>query len=354
MACLRALIGAGYVVKFWPYNLARTPGYADGLQAMGVEVFYAPHHTALDAWLRTEGPELDTVLVSRPEIADQTIPLIRRYSNAKIVFYGHDLHHRRMRLQADITRDDMLRRAASLMRERERAVWRRSDLSLYLSDEEARMALELEPDARMGSVTPYSFDRFGTMRAAPASKEIAFVGGFGHQPNQDAAVWFVTEILPLIRAAEPDAVVSIIGSKPTEKVRALAGGAVRIHADASAEELQAAYDRVRVAVVPLRCGAGVKLKVVEALRWGVPLVTTLVGAQGLPELEQFVPVEDSAARFAAAVIRLLQDDRHWEWQAGAQLSYARDRFSAEAMARSLLDAIEGVAVGCQVRELMAG
>ena len=354
MACLRALLGAGCLVKFWPYNLAYTPGYADVLQAMGIEVFHSPHHTALDGWLRTEGPELDTVLVSRPEIADQTIPLIRRYSNAKIVFYGHDLHFRRLRLQADVTRDEMLRRTANLMQERERAVWRRADLSLYLSAEEAQLAQELEPEARIGSVVPYSFDSFGVMRAAPAGKEIAFVGGFGHQPNEDAAAWFVSAVLPIIRAAEPDAFVTIIGSNPTAKVRALAGGAVRVHANASAEELDAAYHRVRVAVVPLRCGAGVKLKVVEALRWGVPLVTTPVGAQGLPGLDQFVPVEDTAARFAAAVIRLLQDGRHWEWQAGAQLAYAQARFSPDAMAQSLLNAIEGVAADCQVGELVAG
>ena len=145
---------------------------------------------------------------------------------------------------------------------------------------------------------PYCFEHFASPRTAPQRPEIIFIAGFGHPPNEDAAIWLVTEVLPLIRAEVPDAQLSIIGSNPTERVRALVGEGVVMFANVSDSELRAAYDRARVAVVPLRCGAGVKLKVVEALRAGVPLVTTPVGAQGLPGLSQVVAVEDDAARFA--------------------------------------------------------
>ncbi len=86
------------------------------------------------------------------------MPLIRRHSRARVIYYGHDLHFRRMRQQAEVTQDDRLLRAADNMREREYAIWRQADLSLYLSEEEAQIALALQPDCKIRSVLPYCFD----------------------------------------------------------------------------------------------------------------------------------------------------------------------------------------------------
>lgn len=305
-------------------------------------------------------------------------------------------------------------RAADRMRQREQAIWRQADLSLYPSEEEADIAAALQPGCGIRPIVPYSFERFAAPRAAPAGSEIIFVAGFGHPPNEDAACWFVAEVLPLVRQQVPEAFLSIIGSNPTAAVRALAGagaaaedtgagddgaeaaiagygapgdgankdsvagdGAVKagatagdagedgaagpgaatdaaasggvedaatsrgvaIFANVSDAELAAAYARARVAVVPLRCGAGVKLKVVEALREGVPLVTTPVGAQGLPSLSQVAAVEDDPAAFAQAVIALLQDDAAWRRTSRAQIAFARRHFSRQAMADTLLRAM---------------
>src|SRR6185437_8413493 len=142
------------------------------------------------------GHELDHVLLSRPGVAEDVLPSIRQYSAANIVYYGHDLHFARMIRQGELTADQRMLTAAEAMRRREIALWRRVDLSLYPSDEEARTARRLEPTAAIGSVAPYAFDRFGADRGAPPGAEIVFVGGFGHPPNEDAAVWFVRSVLP--------------------------------------------------------------------------------------------------------------------------------------------------------------
>ncbi len=339
MGCLHVLLQAGYIVKFWPHNMSYSLGYTEVLQGMGVEVFCGPDQQPFEPWMKANGAEIDTILVSRPEVAEDVLPSIRQHSRARIVYYGHDLHFRRMRQQAEITSDDRLFRLADHMRAREFAIWQQADLSLYLSEEEAQIASALQPDAKIGSVVPYCFDHFAARRVAPACSDIVFVAGFGHPPNEDAAVWFVTEILPLIRIEVPSAHLSIVGSNPTERVRALANEGVTIFPNVSDSDLAVAYARARVAVVPLRCGAGVKLKVVEALRGGVPLVTTPVGAQGLPGLFQIVPVEEQTERFAAAVIGLLRDDADWEKRSHNQVEFARVRFSREAMTASLLGAL---------------
>ncbi len=339
MTWLEVLLQAGFVVKFWPHNLSYSQHYTEALQDMGVEVFYGPGQPAFETWIKQVGGEIDTVLVSRPEVAEDVIPSIRRHSKARVIYYGVDLHFQRMGLQAEVMRDDRLRRSAAKMRDRERAIWQQSNLSLYLSEEEARTASALQPDSKIRSVVPYCFDQFGMPRPAPKGEEIIFVAGFGHPPNEDAALWLVHEILPLIRLRAPGTHLSIIGSNPTPRVRALAADGIAVFADVSGTELAAAYDRARVAVVPLRCGAGVKLKVVEALSAGLPLVTTPVGAQGLPGLSTVVAVEDDAASFAAAALSLLHDDEAWENRCREQVEYAKSRFSRAALTSSLLKAL---------------
>jgi O-antigen biosynthesis protein len=355
MTYLDVLTKAGFVVKFWPHNLSYSPGYTETLQAMGIEVLHGPGQGPFDTWIKAIGREVDAVLISRPDVAEDLIPSVRRHSRARVVYYGHDLHFRRLQQQAEMNCDDRLLRTADRMRDQERAIWRRADLSLYPSEEEAEIASALQPDARIGSVVPYCFDQFAMPRAAPKGQEIIFVASFGHPPNEDAAVWFVRDVLPLIQANAWGAHLSIIGSNPTACVRDLAADGVAVFADVNDDELTAAYERARVAVVPLRCGAGVKLKVVESLRAGVPLVTTSVGAQGLPGLSSVAAVEDDAASFAAAVVLMLHDDVAWEKQCGEQVEYAQSRFSRAALTESLLRALDGTPQkSSQHRQMDAG
>ena len=90
---------------------------------------------------------------------------------------------------------------------------------------------------------------------------------------------------------------TIAGSKPPPDVTALAGDAVGVRANVSEAELHELYRTARVAAVPLRYGAGVKLKVIEALREGLPLVTTSIGAQGVPGLEHVASICDEPLGF---------------------------------------------------------
>lgn len=340
MLCLlRALLSEGMVVKFWPHNLFYKPGYVEALQDLGVEVMYGPDQPPLGEWLRSFGAELDLVLLSRPDVAEACLPMVRAHSAARVLYYGHDLHFSRMRMQGTLLRDEYLLRAADRAEERERAVWRGADVALYPSEEEAASVRAMEPGVTAQAIVPYCFETFGVERQTPAGRGMIFVGGFGHPPNEDAAWWFVLHVLPLVLARFPDATLSIVGSNPTARVRALAGDIVQVHADVSDHALAVHYRRARVAVVPLRCGAGVKLKAVEALKEGLPLVTTPVGTQGLPGVADVVSVCLDATSFADAVCALLQDSGLWQQRCAAQLAYARERFSEAALSQSLRQAM---------------
>jgi glycosyltransferase involved in cell wall biosynthesis len=122
-----------------------------------------------------------------------------------------------------------------------------------------------------------------------------------------------------------------------------------VHANVSEQVLREYYACARVAVVPLHYGAGVKLKVVEALREGLPLVTTSIGAQRLPDLKDIASIEDDAASFADAVCRLLTDDLLWARRSAAQVDYAAARYSHAAFRASLADALAQVPSRCATR-----
>lgn len=336
LAFVRALLVSGLVVKFWPLNLRASPGYAAAMEDMGVEIFYGADQKPLPVWLREHGRDLDIVLLSRPDVALQCLDIVRSTTRARVVYYGHDLHFRRMETMAEGMRP------AKAMRERELSIWQRSDLVLYPSEEEVTVVRAMAPKANVRAVVPFALDPVNEAGPALGAREmwILFVGGFAHPPNAQAAVWFVREVLPDILLQVPQSRLAIVGSNPADDVIALGGENVSLFSNVSDDELEAWYQKARVAVIPLLVGAGVKMKTVEALWHGLPAVMTPVGAQGLPGLEEVAAVETDAAAFGAAVVALLTDDALWQQRRDGQIAYAKERFSEAALRRSLLDALE--------------
>jgi O-antigen biosynthesis protein len=336
---LRTMLAAGWVVKFWPDNLIATPRYTEALQAMGIEVFYAPYVTDFEAWITENAEALDAVYLSRPNLGRDYAGILREAWSGRLVFYGHDLHHQRMAAMAAFSGEPAHATAAQTLLAQERTMWRQADVSLYPSEAEAEAARALEPGARIQAIPPYAFDSFVKRdRPVPASGGLLFVAGFAHRPNVDAALWLVREVLPLLKADIPDLRLTLAGSNPAPEILALAGPGIVVTGSLSAAALAEVYGRARVAVVPLRYGAGVKLKVVEAMREGVPVVTTSPGTQGLPGLAEILPVWDEPEGFARAVLDLLRDDAAWLRQSIAQSAYVEARFSSAAMREALLAA----------------
>ncbi len=336
---IHALLSAGALVKFWPHNRMYSPGYTEALQDAGVEVFYGGRFDAFEEWIAENGAELDLVVLSRPEVAQGYLGALKRHSPARLAYYGHDLHCRRLRLQAEIAGDVAVGREAERIERLERWIWRSVDAALYPSEEEAAAVAALEPAASPRAVVPFGFTEFGQLRSPPPGRDLLFVGGFAHPPTEHAVLWFAAEVLPLIRQRVRDARLVVVGSKPGPAVRALAGRGVAVFADVEAAELSRHYRTARVAVAPVRYGAGVKLKVVEALREGTPLVTTPVGAQGLPGLEYVAAIAADPSGLAAAASALLTDDALWRSRCAAQIAYAAERFSEAAFRASFLEAV---------------
>jgi sugar transferase (PEP-CTERM/EpsH1 system associated) len=222
-----------------------------------------------------------------------------------------------------------------MLRFEERAL-RRFDGVLAVSDTDAATLARLYPGAVRQPVhvvpTGVDTDYFSPSPSDAASRELVFTGSMDWLPNEDAMVFFCRDVLPLIRAEEPHVRLSIVGRAPTPTVRKLAEDA-GIRVTGRVEDVRPSMRDAAVYVVPLRIGGGTRLKIFEAMAMGKAVVSTPIGAEGLPVADgEHVILAEAPRAFADAVIGLLRDaDRRWRLEAAARaLVVAKYDWSAVA------------------------
>ncbi|KQN95931.1 glycosyl hydrolase family 1 [Stenotrophomonas sp. Leaf70] len=343
---LQQLVANGCNVKFWPDNLYYDPDYAPALQQLGVEVLHGGEYVGRFAeWARENGQQIDVAILNRPHISGSYVEPLRRNSAARLLYYGHDIHHLRMQQQLALAPDPTLQAAMEAFREQEWAMWRAADAILYPSDEEtAHVTAWLE--ANGGRAVARTIPLYGypdvpadASQTLSTRQDILFVAGFAHPPNVDAACWLVREILPRVHARHPHVHLHLVGSNPAAEVQALAGERVHVTGYVSDEVLSGYYEKCRVATAPLRFGGGMKGKVLESMRHGLPMVTTPVGVQGLSAAD-FLPHSMEAAVLAEEISRLLEDDAQWREVSAASVGFIAGNYSVQALWRVLGDLVE--------------
>ncbi len=327
---MRLLREEGAHVVFLPANRAHAGEYTRQLQHMGVEAWHAPQAARPPAWLREYGPRFDAVLVCRHYVAREFLPLLRRHApQARIVFDTVDLHYLRERRGAELAGDAALARAAERTRALELDVIARSDMTLVVSQAERELLAHDAPAAQVDVLS--NLHRLGSAgRAFAQRRDLVFVGGFRHPPNVDAVRWFVQDVFPLVRAAEPDVRFHCIGGHVPPAVQAL-GTQPNVVIHGHVPDIDPYLEGCRVALAPLRFGAGVKGKVNLSMAHGQPVVATATAVEGMHLRDGHdVLVADDAAGFAAAVLRLYRDEALWQALAEHGRENVRAHFSLDA------------------------
>ena len=137
---------------------------------------------------------------------------------------------------------------------------------------------------------------------------IAFVGSMNWPPNTDAAIWFIHEVLPLIRQTRPDVRFRVIGHQPPPSFYQLAATIPGIEVTGTVPAVLPLLRECTLQVVPLRAGSGVRHKILESMGAGVPVVSTTIGAEGLYLRDGHeLLLADDAPALSAAILRLLAD-----------------------------------------------
>ena len=184
------------------------------------------------------------------------------------------------------------------------------DKVLTLTSQEREGLLHYSPGLNI-DVVPHGTDTEKFVPVSPEEQEmsIAFLGNYPHEPNRDAVMYFIKEMWPRIKKMLPGIKFYIIGRGPTPDILAEAQRDPDIIVTGKVEDVRDYLKKVKVFVAPLRLGKGFRGKILEAMAMGIPVVTTSLGAEGIPvdDMNNIVIANDSDT-FVERTIKLFKDN----------------------------------------------
>ena len=319
------LATSGYAVAIYPTEEVQdTP--PDGLISAGVAVVFGD----LQGHLSCPWINYDVVVVSRPRNFERCSRIVRTCQpNALLIYDCEALFWRRLVLQATVVTDDTerdaLQRAAVEMRVLEERIIVESDAAVTVSKQETGLLAAVEGSCPISSIRPAETSVAFGQQPFEARFGVAYVAGWlagPGAPNVDGLRWFVAEVLPLVRRAIPWVRVHVTGANPPPHLLDLSDPNLLFVGHVA--DIAAFYGRTRAVISPIRFGAGVKLKTVQALQHGVPVVSTSCGAEGIDTYElDAIAVADDPQGFAGLLVTLLTDKVQWEARRTAIADVAR-------------------------------
>lgn len=318
----------GMNVKFYPMDLyLEKHEFLDDLEQIGVEVIFE----TLEHYITNNGKYFDYVFINRPDITERYITLLRYYTRAQIIYQGHDLHYLRHYRENLINKKGNAKNLMEKERKREFDIISYTDLPCYVSQDEVDLVNEANPFSHCIKIPIFLFDVKNMTKVYKAKdrKDICFVAGFQHKPNIDGACWFVNNVLPIVKKQIPNLKVYIIGSKPSDEVKALASDSVIVTGYVTDQELEDYYSKVRMAVIPLNFGAGVKGKTVEAVYNKVPVLTTKVGAEGIDNSMGVLTIENEVENFANKLIEMYNNEHELQRISDLSIDFIKNQFTKE-------------------------
>jgi O-antigen biosynthesis protein len=322
---LKLFANLNFKVIFWPDPLQKIEPYTSTIQQMGIEVVYG--YGSLKSFLKKHGRHIDYAFLSRPLVARQHINVVKTCCpQAKLLYVAHDLHFLREMRRAEIEGNRTLKYAAKQLKHIEMDLMEKSDLTLVFSNVEKRI-LEAEERRMNVQIMPWIQDLNNHDVDFDERRNLMFIGGFVHQPNKDGMLWFAKAIFPRIRKKINGIKLIIIGSKPTVDILALQSNDIFVAG--YVQDPTENFKSSRVFVAPLRYGAGVKGKILEAMSYGLPVVTTAIGVEGLDlEPGKNVLVANEPDEYADAVVSLYSSKELWLTLSQNGLHYVNDNHSA--------------------------
>lgn len=239
----------------------------------------------------------------------------------------------------------------------ERKILEGIDHLIVFSEKDADLARTLAPRVSLTVVHPPLDEPSmpDSPVALPQTSTALFAAAFGRPENSDSALWFLSQIWPIVRAQVPEARLVLAGSNPSDAIRAAAaaaaGGGVEV--TGFVESLDHLYSQADVAVVPLLRGAGVKFKTIVAMLWGVPVVATPIGAEGVGDESHYVEVTSDASVFAAAVSAVLTKPASATAERARAFEWAHGRYSNAHFAETIQKTYQQLEAGHYATEAVS-
>ncbi len=259
-------------------------------------------------------------------LAEYYLPIVRKYSpRSKIIVDSIDIHFLREIREAELEKNQAKLKEARRKKKREIALYKLADRLWNVTlDDEAAISKYVSQTPM--DIVPNIHNMIEASKSYKETSDFLFVGNFDHTPNIDAIVYLCEQIMPMVLKSLPDVKLYIVGNNPPKEILKYRTESVII--TGYVEDLEPYLLDSRVSVSPLRYGAGMKGKIGEALSWGLPVVTTTIGAEGMNlEDETHALIADDVDTFAEAMIKLYNDENLWNHLSSSGKKYVEDRWS---------------------------
>ncbi len=326
---IKSALDLHYDVTLFPDNLTASQPHTSELQKMGVEVVYGGS-SSFDNFYTNRINYYNDIILSRPNVAIKHLIYCKLYQqNAKLIYDTVDLHYLRIRRQAEEENNNSLLKESNDWKKLETYLISETDETLVVSYEEKKLLKSSKIKADVSILSVINPRPNNLQKKEYSQREgLLFMGDYSRDPNRSAVEWFVKDIMPIIKKQIPDIKLTLIGNNQKyierlESPNVLIKGFV--------EETNPYYDKARLFVCPLLYGAGVKGKIAESISYGLPVVSTSIGIEGMYLKDGVSCLEaNSPEDFAAKVVEVYNNEKLWNNIREGGLKIYEKYFSEEA------------------------
>ncbi|MEM5772526.1 MAG: glycosyltransferase family 4 protein, partial [Candidatus Aenigmatarchaeota archaeon] len=334
---MQILVDLGFKITFVPYDFECNEPYLSYLTNLGIEVLC--NNAAFEEHLRKYGPSFAYAFLSRPEIAFKYLPLVQAYAiNSTIIYDTVDLHFIRLKREFEVLKDYTKKQQSDYYKQIEFHNMNNADITLVVTEEEKECILKELPNINV-KIVPNIHSVSDNVPSYRQRKDIMFIGGFRHYPNVDAVLYFKESIWPIIHQEDENIRFICVGSNPPEEIIKL--NSKDIIVTGYVENIDYFFETCRVFVAPLRFGAGMKGKVGQSMSYGLPVVTTSIGAEGL-KLNNFknALITDNAKEFAKYTLELYNNEKLWNELSTNSINHIKLNFSFQSVKKNIKEVLK--------------
>lgn len=305
---MREFLSRGYIVKFISNDFTGIEPYTSRMEQMGIEVLAGDYYKKnIVAWLYKNYADIDYVFANYPDCTLAYIDTLKKLQ-IPIRYYGMDLHFLRLHREYEMSDDINKEKLSKEYLGKEKYLIDNCDVVYYPSPVEIDIVQNQfhKIAAKVLKVNIYKDEDIVNTYNACDREGIMFIGGYGHAPNVDAVKWFSAEIFPYIDR-KLDISFSIVGSGMPPEIASLKNEKIKTIGYVTDDELEEIYRKIKIVVIPLRFGAGIKGKVIEAMFHGIPVLSTTVGMEGIPHITKANLIADDAETFRKVLEDIYSD-----------------------------------------------
>jgi glycosyltransferase involved in cell wall biosynthesis len=192
--------------------------------------------------------------------------------------------------------------------------------------------------------TGVDIDYFGQYKREPKKHSLVFLGSMDWMPNIDGIEDFIKHCYPKIKRDLPEVTLTILGRNPPDKIRQLGDSDSSITVTGTVDDVRPYLASAAASIVPLRIGGGTRIKIFETMAAGLPVISTTIGAEGLPIThDENIMIADSHDDFAKASVALLEDDQKAQQIADNGYTLVEKNYSWQTVTRDFVDMLNNTA-----------